>query len=162
MKEKYYLIEVTEHSAINDSMHDQISRGYFTNVIKTSKYKVVGYDHNPEYDRVTRYKVKRACENRIKQLEADNYGGDSFSVYYDFKLIEMELEPLIVTDKEIIPKVIKEEMKDRLSKLLIKGIKDELFILEQEYDENSKDYKLREDTLYDLGANMLRSIGRDK
>lgn len=92
---KYYLIEVIEHSGIPNTQQDYKQYGYFTNTYKVNKGYYVGHDKDPNYENVTRFTNKKLCENKINRLRQEYYGGETNSVEYEFKCIEMELEPLI-------------------------------------------------------------------
>lgn len=162
MKTNYYLIEVTTHTSVPGTANDHPSYGYFTSEYRLNKGFWVGSDSNPEYERVKRYKTERMAEAKVLKLRQQHYGDSSVSVDYDFKVVQLQLEPL---DSEIETKIEKRYKligKDIVRDTLINHLKDEL---EEFYNNNSNKYTSDEMNKITQSVNyyftkMIKSTGK--
>lgn len=110
MKQTYYLIEVYQYSEISD---DYEFVGYYTRIYIVKGGKYCGFDANPEYEYVTRFKTLKAAQNHIdKVLEETHFGGETNEILYEFKVVAMELNDLKDNDKVTISRESRQQAVD--------------------------------------------------
>ena len=116
MKQTYYLIEVYEDSKISS---DYKFVGYYTRIYIVKGGKYCGFDANPEYEYVTRFKTLKAAQNHIdKVLKETHFGGETNEILYEFKVVAMELNDLKDNDKVTISRESRKAASEIYTKLL--------------------------------------------
>ena len=158
MKERYYLIYVTTHTAERGSPNDHCSYGYFCGTYNVNKSTFVGSDSQPDYERVVRYKTRKAAETKVAKLKSMNFGGEGIDVDYDFDIVEMELEP--IQSKELSKS--NKELVNSIENEFTERVKDITYELIDKYKGELayEDYKETKEVILTVATKLLKSLGK--
>lgn len=120
MKQTYYLIEVYEYSEISS---DYIFVGYYTGIYTVRGGQYCGYDVKPDYDRIKRFNTEQSAQNYIdNKLNDTHFGGEAYTVRYQFKVVSMELEPLNNKGNTIMSRQVRQQAIDIIKSCMSKDV----------------------------------------
>lgn len=164
MKQTYYLIQVTQYSEPkNTTSHvPSSSIGYFTDTYKVNKGTFVGYDSNPNYSEVKRYKSEKSAQGKVDSLQQGEYGNETGSVDYDFEVVKLQLEPNESEQKEVVSRELNNIAKVYLKRHLISDIKGLIVDVVSDYEDKYTDeqYTMIEKQIYVNASKMIQALGK--
>lgn len=164
MKRTYYLIKVTQYNEPkNITGHVPASSiGYFTDTYKVNKGTFVGYDSSPDYSEVKRYTSEKAAQSKANLLSQGEYGNETGNVDYDFEVVELQLEPNELEQKEVVSRELNNIAKVYLKRHLISDIKGLIVDVVSDYEDKYTDeqYTMIEKQIYVNVSKMIQALGK--